>query len=469
MTDVTAPERPILVTIPNVELIKAGSWEISTGTWNPTTEDLYAAVAALSSPAIRRPTLKLGHTDPRFDGEPTIGYIDNLRVEDNGTTLVGDYCGMPGWLGDIMASAYPDRSIEGRHNFTDQTGRTHPFVLEAVALLGVTAPGVGTLGSIIDVAKLYGVAATSSGKESFTMPVSKDGSPHASAVVVAASVTVADLQSSFYNGPAADSWWWIEDIFLEPPEVVAINDEDGTLHRVPFAVEGEEVTWGESQEVKREYVAASSGLRKPLAHWDSKETSRAAAPGTSVSDTSGTETSETEGGSTVAFTDEQIKELREALDLPETATDQELFDALLEKATAPDTSDPETDPATDTGVAASISKLTEVAKANGLVLVEASGYEQTRTMAARGAQALDRQESADREKLVSEAIHAGKIPTARKSHWLKALEADPEGVAASLAALEPGLIPVSEVGHGVNASAETAELGWFGATTKNGA
>jgi len=463
MTDLVTPDRPILVTIPNVELIKAGSWEISTGTWNPTSEDLYAAVAALSSPAIRRPTLKLGHTDPRFDGEPTIGYIDNLRVEDNGTTLVGDYCGLPGWLGDIMASAYPDRSIEGRYNVTDQTGRTHPFVLEAVALLGVTSPGVGTLGSIIDVARLYGVAATSSGKESFTMPVSRDGSPHASAVVVAASVTVAELQSSFYNGPAANSWWWIEDIFVDPPEVVAINDEDGTLHRVPFVVEGEEITWGEPQEVKREYVAASSGLREPLAHWADKESSRAGAPEKTVAATSGTNTSDTEGGSTVAFTDEQIKELREALDLPDTATEQTLFDALLDKATAPDKSEDESE--SNTPVAASISKLSEVAKANGLVLVEASGYEETRAMAERGAKALDRQENADREKLVSEAIHAGKIPTARKDHWLKALEADPEGVAASLAALAPGLIPVSEVGHSVAASTETAELGWFGAST----
>ena len=215
--------------------------------------------------------------------------------------------------------------------------------------------------------------------------------------------------------------------------------------------------------MKREYVAASSGLREPLAHWADKESSRAGVPEKTVAATSGTNTSDTEGGSTVAFTDEQIKELREALDLPDTATEQTLFDALLDKATAPDKSEDESE--SNTPVAASISKLSEVAKANGLVLVEASGYEETRAMAERGAKALDRQENADREKLVSEAIHAGKIPTARKDHWLKALEADPEGVAASLAALAPGLIPVSEVGHSVAASTETAELGWFGAST----
>lgn len=146
-----------LIRIPGVELIRTGKWPISSGSWDATPEDLAAAVAALNCPSIRRPVLKLGHVDPRFDGEPAIGYVDNLRITDGGHTLVGDYAGVPQWLGNIAASAYPDRSIEGTYGFRCQQSHTHPFVLTAVALLGVTPPGVGSLKSLQDVAALYGV------------------------------------------------------------------------------------------------------------------------------------------------------------------------------------------------------------------------------------------------------------------------------------------------------------------------
>lgn len=168
---------PSLARVPNVELIRTGSWPISTGQWDVSAADLAAAVAALNCPAIRKPRLKLGHVDPRFnkagiggpalDGEPAVGWVDNLRVTDSGQSLVGDYEGVPGWLGApnehgrrIISSAYPDRSVEGFHDFRCTLGHTHPFVLTGVALLGATPPGIGTLKSLTDVAALYGVPAS---------------------------------------------------------------------------------------------------------------------------------------------------------------------------------------------------------------------------------------------------------------------------------------------------------------------
>lgn len=156
-----------LTNVPGVELIRTGQWQISTGKWDVNAADLASAVAALNCPAVRKPRLKLGHVDPRFnasgiggpamDGEPAVGWVDNIRIADNGQTLVGDYTGVPGWLGAVMASAYPDRSVEGFHDLPCALGHTHPFVLTGVALLGVTPPGVGTLKSLSDVAQLYGV------------------------------------------------------------------------------------------------------------------------------------------------------------------------------------------------------------------------------------------------------------------------------------------------------------------------
>lgn len=144
----------------NVELIRTGTWPISTGVWTATPGCLASAVDAVKCPAVRPAVLKLGHTDTRFDGEPALGWVQNLRITDGGNTLVGDFTGMPAALDQIMASAYPDRSVEGLYDYTCGGGHTHPFVLTAVALLGVTPPGIGTLKSFRDVASMYGLAAS---------------------------------------------------------------------------------------------------------------------------------------------------------------------------------------------------------------------------------------------------------------------------------------------------------------------
>lgn len=146
-----------LATIPNVELARTGSWNLSSGRWTPKPEDFHAAVAALNCPAIQPARIRLGHVDPRFDGEPAVGSITNLRVENGGHSLVGDLAKVPGWLPQVVAAAYPDRSVEGVYQHVCQIGHTHPFVLTGLALLGVTRPGVGTLRSIEDVGALYGV------------------------------------------------------------------------------------------------------------------------------------------------------------------------------------------------------------------------------------------------------------------------------------------------------------------------
>lgn len=150
-----------LRTIAGVELIRCGFWDLSTGPWEVTPADLVAAVAAHRAGVLRKPVVKIGHLDERFDGEPALGYVDNLRIVDGGQTLLGDLVGVPALLADVAASAYPDRSVEGIQGFTDASGTSYGFVLTAVALLGATGPGVSTLRSLADVGQLYGVAAAS--------------------------------------------------------------------------------------------------------------------------------------------------------------------------------------------------------------------------------------------------------------------------------------------------------------------
>lgn len=129
-----------------IELARVGEFDLSTGKQKFTPAMLADAAARASAADFRAP-VKLGHTDPRNDGEPAFGWLANVRVEGEGddAVLLGDITGMPQWLADTSPSAYPDRSIEG-NVITASDGSTG-LEITGLALLGVTPPGIGTLKS----------------------------------------------------------------------------------------------------------------------------------------------------------------------------------------------------------------------------------------------------------------------------------------------------------------------------------
>lgn len=286
--DTTVPAAPRLARLNDVELMHAGTWAIALGGEQTfTRDDFAAAIDALSCPAIARPHLKLGHFDPRWDGEPAVGWVDNMRMTDSGRTLTCDWVGMPDWLGQIAASAYPSRSVEGCRNFRCQIGHTHKFVLTAVALLGVTPPGIGTLDSLQDhpsltdhVRALYGVAASADdepGGEPVTVTIhaTKEEAPvpDSRPELVAAAVTVDELRTAFHSQAAWD--FWITEIQLDPLQLIVTSDSNGETYRVPVSIgtDGDsfvfgapvavEVTYVDSNE--NEPVAAAAAKPKPLA------------------------------------------------------------------------------------------------------------------------------------------------------------------------------------------------------------
>jgi hypothetical protein len=164
VTSVAVPAAPALSHLPGVELCQTGTWNLSTGPATFTQTDF---MRCRRRPRMPRDPPSRPEARPRRQlrrRTAAIGYIENLRGADDWRTLVGDYAGMPGWLatpdmnGDtVIASAYPDRSIEGAWDWRCQMGHTHPFVILAVSLLGAELPGVGSLASLQDVAALYGI------------------------------------------------------------------------------------------------------------------------------------------------------------------------------------------------------------------------------------------------------------------------------------------------------------------------
>lgn len=261
--------KPQLTTIHDVPILKTGiEYPLASGPTTFTPEDLAAAVAAQDDPSIPQPRIWIGHPDDERihgkrwagipSGEPAVGKVCDMRLTEDGHCIVGDLTGVPIWLGNIMASAFPSRSIEGRFNLTTVTGKTHRLVISGLALLGVVWPGVMTLE---DIAALYSdegpeVTITEATEE---MPVMVEA---AALRKIEGQVTVEDLRRSFYDSIQGDPDkynWWIRTIYVDPNELIVDADDGGTLWKVPFTVKGEKVKFNKPKKVKIKYVNASHG------------------------------------------------------------------------------------------------------------------------------------------------------------------------------------------------------------------
>ncbi|MGP3914311.1 hypothetical protein [Nonomuraea sp. 10N515B] len=454
MADIDVPRAAALASIPGVELAQAGTWRLSSGEATITREDLAAAIGALDCPAVRNPALKLGHVDPRFDGEPAVGFITGMRLADDGNTVVGDYRGMPAWLAEVLASAYPDRSIEATREFRCQIGHSHQMVITAVALLGVTAPGIGTLDSLQDIAALYDVAASADGGgEPVTITI-KGGpmpppEPERPGPDLAAGVSSEDVRRRYYEH--AGYTRWICEIQLDPLQLIVMDDSTGGYYRVPVELDGDEPSFGEAVAVSVEYVdkpakvaaavfaSRAESVPPDMSVLDDAPTNPDPHPGLTDSSPEDTQTPVTEtpvGGPTkedadMQLSDEQAAKLRAALGLPADADlDPDAVLAGVEKLAASGEGSP--------GKTAK--------NAPGTVTVDRQVWDDMQTRIRKLEDIRASQQRNDRERMVDDAIRAGKFAPSRREHWLRVAEADPEGTAQLLAGLTPGSIPVSDLG-----------------------
>ena len=343
--EITAGERPLLATIAEVELVDAGlNWPLmADGTEDGTftVEDIAAAIAAVDDPSIRSPRVIFGHREPQTaaafgPGSPVWGGATNLRTTNEGNTLVCDLEGVPAWLAEILPHAWPSRSIQGRRNVTSETGATHALVIDFISFLGVELPAISTLE---DVRAVY--AARTATEANVT--VKEDAMPTTQAArsgqVLAAGVTEEDVRRAFYaDPPVAGPYPWIRSIELEPFAVI-VDVDDGGLWRLPFSIDGTDVTFGQATQVRIEYVAAGAGA-----------TTSASRTGTeSIVYASRDESRKGVAGMEVA-------ELRKALNLGDDVSDEDVMSQAVAKLAA--TPAPTTDTATTTTTEAAPSTTT---------------------------------------------------------------------------------------------------------------
>jgi hypothetical protein len=514
MADLPVPSAQPIAHLSGVQLMRTGTWVLASGTTTFTADDLRSAVAALDCPSVRRPQLKLGHTDPRFDGEPAVGWVDNMATSDDGATLTGDYVGMPGWLGDVIASAYPDRSVEGCWDYPCGQGHVHPFVITAVALLGVTAPGITTLASLQDVATLYGVAAAAAPiPGSFTIPTASEATvPNPTPRKVAAAATTEDVRRAFYED--ADWDMWIEEIQLDPLQIIVVSDEDGERSRVPVVIDaakdgedavsfgpavpvviryedvpgedaGEVAAKALAMQTKDRVVFASRAESRPGAkpvkaanidnnvkcatctHLASAHADIAAGDNTGACTMANCDCKAMKVPATAAAPPQEppaepveTNPPKEGADMSDTLT-LGLRERLGIKA------DVELDEAgvlaaLDEALAEQVKEPVAASKPpeipEGKVLISTDVLDELKISAKAGAEARAQQLAEARDKIIASAVKDGKIAPARRQFWATKWDKDPEGAKADLDSIEKGLIPVAATGYTGGAEGDGDEV-----------
>jgi hypothetical protein len=451
-----------LVTKEGIPLVRVGSYELSSGPRVFTEEDLADAADALANdPAIKPPRVKidsvekaLGLDPVAHGGEPAFGWFDGLRVIDNGQTLVGDFHG-PKAVADAMEWAYLNLSIEGPPpGWTSATGRSYGLVISVVALLGVHWPGVSTLDDFTEFLaegpKIERTEAPEMVLATLGVTASLDQDLVARRLIDAIDTGAIDTP----EGVAPYSLWLRSLRFDDNGDPYAkVTDEDsGRLYRVDFKVSGSEVTFGEFVEVVEQDVPVTAGMmrRAPVAVWASRDESRAVMASR---------------GGDVGMTDEQRRALAAGYGLdPETATEADIMAAATAAAEARQaetppapTPEPEAAPEPEpVPVAASLPA--------GVVAIDADELARLRAGAQTASELAAERATAQRDSVIAAALAEGRFAPARREHYERAWQADPEGTRHLLTASEtdgglaPNTIPVQARGverqEGVNAGGD---------------
>jgi hypothetical protein len=462
-----------LVRIPRVPILSTGTYSLSTGEFTFTLEDLQSAAAApANDPAVQWPRIKIDGLSDSFDqqahgGEPAFGRVENLEVE--GETLYGDYLVPPG-LAAVIDWSFPSRSVEaitGSMMGPTATGRTHELVITVVALLGVDLPGVSTLPDLMDVLATFSgetpgqavVMATVERPSERVEPVDTSRAIRAGLdqeLVRRRFFDLADGGDEALEVPEGERGWdlWIRSLRFDDdgaPFLVVEAWESGRLYRYGFTVAGNDVAFTLAGEVVEQYVAASAaGRRAPVAVWASRDESRAVMASR---------------GGDVGMTDEQRRALAAGYGLdPETATEADIMAAATAAAEARQaetppapTPEPEAAPEPEpVPVAASLPA--------GVVAIDADELARLRAGAQTASELAAERATAQRDSVIAAALAEGRFAPARREHYERAWQADPEGTRHLLTASEtdgglaPNTIPVQARGverqEGVNAGGD---------------
>lgn len=447
-----------LVTVKDVELAALGHWEAKTGPVDFTKKMFEDAVRAQEDPSIRAGVVKLGHDVFQMgEGEPALGRIVNMRLNDTGTKILGDLEDVPKDVAELIPYAWPDRSIEGELDYTSDTGEKYDLIISGIALLGAWEPAVKGLEGVKALFRGESVLKVAAAAADASDPVRQ---------IMAAAITVDRVRMGYYDEAQADEkpgqWMWVREVWVSDGGggfLIAEDEDTGRLYRVPWSITAQsEVKYEAHEEVKVNYVTAGEAApgERPIAR-----------DLTNIRDhvsVSATVRANEEPGSPE---DDKLdpKEIRQKLGLPEDASDEDVESrkALLGEARTAellgeadpdpdadqDAPDPDKDADTPDPEAMTPAQVAAAAKKLGLSVVDETVITELRTGAEAGIQARRQQEADTRKAVLAGALQAGKITRASYDKWDGRLQKDFSGTKEILDELPGGIAaPVIELGHG---------------------
>lgn len=440
--------------MPDVELLTVGmEWPAGSGAVTLTLEDMHTFIDAAADEHIRPARVKLGHSrlqptadglahfgdgDPTWDGEPAFGTVGNLRLTNDGSTLVGDLVEVPEWLAEALPSHWPSRSCEFIWDHTTTAGKKYPVVLTAVALLGTVRPAIADLE---DLQRLI-----------------TEG-PQLEDPMTTLSVDAQTIARRFNNEWAGivdhegqdTYWWWARSVRVDPNELIA-DDGYGHLFAIPFTTDGEDdVTFDEPVRVRETYVPVAAAVQM------SKPDKQPRQEGPRVN----------------------LTTLRAEFGIDDTITDTEIRDVLTTLA-AEETTKPDTEPDTDSNDGDTETADTEPVEPESQPAAaeadprdtELAGLRAELTALRATADRLsadniartERETSQRRERILMDAMSSGRINKhERDTIWAPFITADEQAATERLSQLPANHHPVVELGHTQDADTTEAAYpsGWL--------
>jgi Mu-like prophage I protein len=462
-------------TIEGVELVTVGmEWPASTGPVTFTFEHLADAMAAANDdPHIISPRGKLGHEsevngelnviDPFAalgDAAPAFGKYVNLRLDNDGAVLLGDWIEIPAWLADAAPSAFPNRSIEATFDVTTEGGKHYTMVITGVASLGAYLPAVSDLEDLeqfmVSGPDLDAVAATQSPEEG-RMPES-----------TAASIDVGTIRQRFNwewttdNDTEHDTyWWWARSVRVDPLEIIA-DDDEGGLYLIPISTDGkDEITFGEPVPVREEFVPVAASAEGVAATVRQRVDQQVLATELERPEKPAPKTAASQPDPQEDEMSIDLDKLRGRLGLPDDATEEQINEALAKEPETPAEptepvtpsdeipAEPETTPAEPEPIAASAEL------PDGMVAVPAGKWAEVQAGAKAGGELASTTEIKRRDDTIAAAVKAGKVPPSEKEALCNMHESPATRAAfytlltadVKDGGLAKGLVPVSELGE----------------------
>ncbi|MDR5711411.1 phage protease [Nesterenkonia flava] len=482
------------VTIANVELLKTGTWQASTGEVTITRDDLQNIVTAFEARTLPLAVIKIGHTDPRFenpdwDGEPAYGQVDNLRIVDTetGSTLVGDYINVPAELAQKLPSAYPQRSVEidwqvELRNEKDEVVESYPVVMTAVSLLGATPPAVKGLADVH--------AAFKQRKSQLSIHHTGKSTRLTARFAYPGGHTSESLRKALRDavkGAVTNGFAWVEDFDdehvwyeIETQTSDATGDVDFSFSswQDTYTVQdtGAVVLNGQpvQVQVKRTYEPVptpsfSQGAGVP--HEPSQKPDGAAMGASQQTEPASSTPDE---GEQQMFTDKHLRVLRAEFGLSEDATTEEVLEAIEnhddtpEAPEAPEDNDnetPETPEApedNDNGQGAELAAAAQFKAPEGTVLLSEARFNEMQTQLSGAlTQLSDIRAEKDKERrdgIIRSALKTGRIVPSEAEKWRKGLDDNEQLTASLLSSLPKGhSFSTEELGSDLAAYAHDAD------------